>query len=392
MLTLTPGFAPFHYADLPAFTRFDEVLDEALYRPLPDDWTIGLCDIVGSTRAIEAGAYRSVNYAAAAVIAAVKNALPGTDLPFVFGGDGASVLLAPGEDDVVRPVFSACITYVRERLGLDLRAALVPMRTVRAAGYDVRVARYAPSPDAAYAMIRGGGLAWAEAAMKRGLEALPPAPPGTEPDLTGLMCRFEATRARNGVILSLIVVPEAGADPAALRQAIGAVIDLVEADPRMGHPLPDRGPRLGWRARRVALKDGPARPATLSRLAEPLRRVARTLASTALFRTSLSLPGFSPRRYLREVVANSDFRKYDDGLRMTADCTPGTAARIEERLAAAEAAGLLRFGLVRQDSAVVTCFSPARLGPGHLHFVDGGAGGYAGAATALKRKAAELVG
>ena len=42
-----------------------------------------------------------------------------------------------------------------------------------------------------------------------------------------------------------------------------------------------------------------------------------------------------PATYLRQVVENSDFRKYDDGLRMIIDCTPELAEALERRLAAA---------------------------------------------------------
>ena len=56
---------------------------------------LGLSDIVRSTAAIAAGRYKAVNTAAAAVIAAVANALGDEDFPFVFGGDGASIALPP---------------------------------------------------------------------------------------------------------------------------------------------------------------------------------------------------------------------------------------------------------------------------------------------------------
>ncbi|HBY28862.1 MAG TPA: adenylate cyclase, partial [Bradyrhizobium sp.] len=72
-----------------------------------------------------------------------------------------------------------------------LRVALVPMSAIRAAGFDVRVARFGPSANLSYAMFSGGGLAYADAAMKRGEFAVDPAPPGTQPDLSGLSCRFE---------------------------------------------------------------------------------------------------------------------------------------------------------------------------------------------------------
>ena len=63
---------------------------------MPEDWFIGLTDVVGSTRAIENGKYKSVNMAGAAAISAVTNALSHQDCPFVFVGDGVSFAV-PGK-------------------------------------------------------------------------------------------------------------------------------------------------------------------------------------------------------------------------------------------------------------------------------------------------------
>jgi hypothetical protein len=89
-----------------------------------------------------------------------------------------------------------------------------------------------------------------------------------------------------------------------------------------------------------------------------------------------------PATYLRQVVENSDFRKYDDGLRMIIDCTPELAEGLEQRLAAAS--GMAFYGLHRQEGAIMTCFTHSALRSDHVHFIDGAQGGYAAAATALK--------
>ena len=86
------------YATIPVFRRFTRLMDPALYEPLPDDWSVGVADIVESTKAIAQARYKAVNMAGASVIAAVTNALGGREFPFVFGGDGASFAVAP--DDV----------------------------------------------------------------------------------------------------------------------------------------------------------------------------------------------------------------------------------------------------------------------------------------------------
>ena len=85
------------YGSIPVFRGFTSLMDPALYAPLPDDWSIGVADIVDSTKAIAAQRYKAVNMAGAAVIAAVTNALEGREFPFVFGGDGASFAVAPAD-------------------------------------------------------------------------------------------------------------------------------------------------------------------------------------------------------------------------------------------------------------------------------------------------------
>ena len=57
----------------------------------------------------------------------------------------------------------------------------------------------------------------------------------------------------------------------------------------------------------------------------------------SIMRLGIKVGNFVPKNYVRQVVENSDFRKYDDGLRMILDCTPELADALEKRLAAAAA-------------------------------------------------------
>jgi hypothetical protein len=91
------------------------------------------------------------------------NALPRTAFPFAFGGDGAS-LAVPGSDaQSVRETLARTAAWSEDELELSLRVGLVPVAAIRAAGFDVRVARFAASSAVSYAMF-AGGLAWAEGA------------------------------------------------------------------------------------------------------------------------------------------------------------------------------------------------------------------------------------
>ena len=383
---MTTASSESFYGAIPVFRGFASLMDPALYSPVPGDWTIGVADIVDSTRAIAAQRYKAVNMAGAAVIAAVTNALEGREFPFVFGGDGASFAVSPGDLARASEALAATAVWARENLELEMRVALVPLAAIRAQGADVRVARFGPSANLSYAMFSGGGLGWAEAAMKRGEFAVPEAPPGTQPDLSGLSCRFEEIPASRGLILSVLVVPMRGADPLLFRRAIEDVIRLVELSPDSGRPVPPQGPPLRWPPQGVDYEALAARGGPLFRRRAAV--LARTFFAYVIMRLGIRVGGFVPRTYVQQVVENSDFRKYDDGLRMILDCTPELERAMTERLATAAADGILRYGLHRQDAAMMTCFTPSALRSDHVHFIDGARGGYASAATALKAMAA----
>jgi hypothetical protein len=371
------------YGSVPLFRGFGKLMDSALYRPLPEGWFVGVADIVQSTKAIAENRYKAVNMAGAAVIASVTNALDNRDFPFAFGGDGASFAVSPQDAQLAGIALAETATWVKEDLGLQMRVALVPIAEIRKQNLDVRVARYAPSPNVSYAMFSGGGIAWADAAMKRGEFAVAPAPPGAHPDLTGLSCRFAEMPSERGLILSVLIVPGKGSGAAAFRSVIEDIVALVEKSPGSGRPIPVDGPPLRW----------PTAGAEFEALATPggqplwLRRFTVhvwSLFAYVLLRFNISAGGFVPKVYLQQVVENSDFRKYDDGLRMVLDCTPELADTLEKRLAAAASNGAIRYGLHRQHAAMMTCFTLAASQPDHFHFVDGAGGGYAAAAAALK--------
>lgn len=371
------------YSRIPVFYGFNRVMDPSLYKPLPDDWIVGVADIVESTKAIAEQRYKAVNMAGAAVIAAVTNALEGREFPFVFGGDGASFAVPPDDLDRASGALAATATWVKHDLDLVMRVALVPIKDIRAQGLDVRVARFGPSKNVSYAMFSGGGLGWAEAAMKRGEFAVTPAPVGTYPDLSGLSCRFEEIPSSRGLILSVLVTAATGADASAFRRVIEDIIALVERSPNAGRPVPAGGPALKWPPAGLDYEILAGRGAnSLARFR--IRVLMRTLFVYVVMRFGISVGGFVPKTYVEQLVENSDFRKYDDSLRMILDCTPDLERALEQHLVTAASEGTVRYGLHRQDAAMMTCFTPSAIRSDHVHFIDGARGGYASAATALK--------
>src|ERR1700737_2428461 len=369
-----------YYARLPIFDGFASVMDPARYQPLPDDWVLGLTDVVSSTKAIEQGRYKAVNTAGASVIAAVSNALGGRKFPFAFGGDGASFAVSDEDKAVARAARAA---WTRDDLQLELRVALVPVSAVREQGLNVSVARFAPSKNVSYAMFSGGGLAWADRAMKQGRFAVSPAAPGTRPDLSGLSCRWNDIPASHGLILSLVVAPVINGDPE-FRKLVEELLAELESSTEVARPVPENAPGVGWPPPGLDLEARASRKSGERLFMRRLRVSARTLLAFMIMRFGIRVGGFDPAVYRRDVVDNSDFRKYDDNLRMTLDCTPALADRIEQRLTKAETDKVARFGLHRQPSAIRPSTVPSISESPPVPFVDGAAGGYSLAARRLK--------
>jgi hypothetical protein len=375
---------PDFYAAIPALDDFAEAVKPGSYRPLPDDWVVGFSDVTGSTQAVADGRYKAVNMIGAGVIAAVANALGRKAFPFVFGGDGASFAVGPADAPAATEALKAMARFAREEFQFELRVAAVEVAAIRASGRDVRVARYGASPHCAYAMFAGGGLSWFEGRAKRGEYALDPAAPGARPDLSGLSCRWGVAPAKHGVILSVIVAPR-GDDsrfPALVDDVVRAALAAADG----GRPIALDRLAAGKAGPAIALESSVMTAAGVSRGRARIEAAGRYVIGRVFKTFKLRVGGFDMVAYMSDLAANADFRKFDDGLRMTLDCSPAFADALEARLAAA--GDFADFGTFRQESAQLTCFSPSVTDRGHVHFVDGAGGGYTMAAKAMKARQA----
>lgn len=373
------------FRDLPTLDGFHHMADPLAYEPLPGDWIIGVADVVASTEAILRGRYKAVNTAGAAVVSAVSNALGTLDFPYVFTGDGMCYAVEPRQAAAARGALAASIAWVGAELDLVLRGGEISVAAIRSTGRDVRVARFAPSPDAVYAMFSGGGLVWVEDELKAG--RLPVVAPDarTRPDLSGLSCRFSPIVARHGLILSMIVSPRGDGHGPAFQGLVADLVATVDASPEASLPVPQEGLSMPWRLQGIEQEARLTRKAGQTLLASRLATIGRAAVATAVMKAGRNIGTFSPSRYQRQLAANSDHRKFEDRLMMTIDCSPVLADAIESRLAAAKVAGVADFGTHRQVTALITCVVPSPTRPDHVHFIDGASGGYALAATALKR-------
>src|SRR5713226_3884394 len=115
------------YEELPVFDEFARITEPGHYQPLPADWHVVIADVEGSTAAIAAGLYKQVNVVGAASIVAVLNAIKPLRVPFVFGGDGASLCVPEAVVEPVREALRATKRMAWDEFHLALRVGIVPV-------------------------------------------------------------------------------------------------------------------------------------------------------------------------------------------------------------------------------------------------------------------------
>ena len=380
------------YAGLGSFDRFEEVACDSVYTAVPPSWWVLVTDVRGSTQAIEAGRYKEVNALGVSTITAVVNAIPDLEFPYVFGGDGATLLIPPGRLEAGRAAAAQALALARDAFGMELRAGLVPVAEVEAVGGRVRVARFRISGAVTMAMFSGGGLALAERWVKdptsgprHAVIAAPAADPGA---FDGFQCRWRPVPSRRGRVVSLLVFARRGT--AGDRGYAGILEGLSAALGRAVEGLCPIDPERMQLANGLAPLSADARVSTgASRGFRFNLHRAKTWVGlrigNALFRLGWKVGRFNGATYRQEVVANTDYRKFDDLLRMVLDLTSEEIRRLRAYLESEQSAGRVFYGLHEADAALMTCFI-RDFGGQHLHFLDGSNGGYAMAARQMKQQ------
>ncbi len=89
---------------------------------------------------------------------------------------------------------------------------------------------------------------------------------------------------------------------------------------------------------------------------------------------------YNPDHYRKQLSLNADYRKIQDGIRMTLSLDLAEVEELKNFLEKQRSAGHLKYGLSEQDQAILTCFVPSITSDDHYHFMDGAGGGYAAAA------------
>jgi len=379
-----PTSTSFFYRNLASFTDFRGITNDASYSPAPDDWHVVVADIIDSTSAVASGSYKDVNAVGACCIIAALNASQDVEIPFVFGGDGATLLVPADKLLAIQSGLAGVRQIALDAFNLQLRVGAISVDALRKLGHDVRVAKYAVSESVTLAMLAGSGVLEAEHAIKKSESVHLLDMRGGSASLQGLECRWQPIHSRNGTVVSLIVVASD------VRSAIyESVLDMIEGLTGNADIRPVTPETLKLATDRSSFASESRAKSGKSTGLMPWLRALHVGVVTSIGRillaTGLSAGGFDGKEYLESVVKQTDFRKFDGALRMTVDLSVEQVNALDKFLREQHNNGELFYGIHRSNVALMTCFI-RNYKDEHIHFIDGGSGGYAIAAQQLKEQ------
>jgi hypothetical protein len=381
------------YEHLKGFAEFSEFPHAGWYQPLPDDWCVVITDVRDSTKAIEQGRYKQVNGVGVASIVALLNAVRPLKVPYVFGGDGATACFPATVLDVVKSALVAARIMSREQFELELRIGVVPISIVREQGHDVLVGKYQPHDHYQQAMFLGDGLCHAEKLVK---DPVPDNPyfiqETREADggiFKGFECRWNEIPSPQGEDIALLVQvldEDMNNRDRVYEQLLAHVCTIYGQESRY-HPLRQENLTLTASFHLLGVEAGvrTAFQSAWQRIRYLWKLQILRLAGIWLMKRKVATDATKWGEYKRNLIINTDYRKFDEMLRMVISGSEQQRQRLRSVLEEYRERGLIAFGIHAAPSSLITCIV-TNYDKDHVHFLDGANGGYAMAARELKQQ------
>ncbi len=377
------------YLHLKPFNNFLDLANPVHYVQVPDDWYLLITDIVDSTQAIEAGQYKEVNLLGASSIISVLNVIGAVQIPFIFGGDGASLVVPPSVLGASRQALSALRRLAQEAFKMELRVGIVPVKDLKNK-YPLMIAKLRVTPQYSQANFMGGGLTYATDLIK-GNKIYQIEQVGNIPkaDLSGLECRWQDILSPCGDTLSLIVSPlnPVGKLEKNIYQEIIKKIDSLYGKTPGYHPISLSAMKLSFNPRKLR-GEMKARAKANNIWQETLylgKMMIENIIGLILMKFKLQVGNINWGQYGKDIPTASDYQKIDDVLRMVIVSKPSQTQELEQYLEQQFQDGNLVYGIHVSNRALMTCLIFEGR-DNHVHLIDSADGGYALAAKGFKQR------
>ncbi|MDX8388367.1 MAG: DUF3095 domain-containing protein [Ghiorsea sp.] len=369
------------WRNVPAYQDFNTSFDVQVYTPFDPSWHLFIADIQGSTQAIKEGRYKDVNMIGAMSIVAVLNTCTDIEIPFVFGGDGASLLVP--ESFVEQAKLALLSTKIKAETDFDLhlRVGSISVQALNNKGIRLLVAKHEVSKDYKQAIFYGGGMSKADALIKNDVSYCHNTYRDTpEADFSGLECRWQDIPSPKDETLSLLVHAH---EPNTYKDLLAFIAKEIGGY-QQRNPVQERKLKLSLSFSQLA-HEAKAKAKGFERFILTKKLWLTNILGIILMKLDAKLDNSTWGQYKNQIMHTTDSEKFDDILRMTFAANTSDRLKLESYLNEKHKHGELCYGIHITNRALMTCLVFERMG-NQVHFVDAADGGYAMAALGLKQQ------
>lgn len=367
------------YKDLKSITDFSKIMQDNNYKKVPSDWFVLTSDIKDSTNAIEKGKYKDVNFVSALCIIGILNIDRQIDFPYIFGGDGASLVIPNILLRKSKKVLIEAKKIAKESFDLDLRIGFISVNEIEKRGSFLEVCKFKNSNNHTQAIIRGNGLELAENLLKQEYENFKIDENSTfeyEANFEGLECRWEDIKSLKDETISILIKSINKNNSNKIYENCLNEIEKIAGSYETRNPIQEEN-QLNLSFNPMALNNE-----ALVFNKNKVLLLFENILGFLLMKFSIG----NWKNYKNRILKTTDTEKFDDMLRMVISLNKNESLKLEEFLEKEFKKRNLLYGIHKSDSALMTCLIFQRHGK-HIHFVDSSNGGYALASKELKKRA-----
>lgn len=373
------------YKDLNSIDDFSKITIDENYTKIPSDWLVLVCDIRNSTKAIEDGKYKEINFVAALSIIGVLNIDRELDFPYIFGGDGAALVVPAFLLEKAKKVFIEVAQKAKESFDLSLRIGIVSVEEIEKRGSFIEVCKFNVSKDYSQAIIRGNGLELAEELLKNEYKTFKINENficSYSANFEGLECRWEDIKSPKDETISILIKSLNQKNANEIYENCLKELEKIAGSYQTRNPLKSTNQlNLSFNPKVLNTEASVFSKNRFSKFFLILKYMFENFLGLILIKFSIGNWG----SYKNRILRTSDTEKFDDMLRMVISVDEKESEELKDFLELQYQKKNIVYGIHKSDSALMTCLIFQRHGK-HIHFVDSSKGGYALAAKELKNR------
>jgi hypothetical protein len=366
---------------LESYKDFKNSFNLESYTLFCPSWHLFIADIQGSTKAIKEGRYKDVNLIGAMSIVAVINACKEIEIPFVFGGDGASILVPDTYVQKTKDALLATKERALEHFGLHLRVGSISVKELNSKNISLYVAKHEISKDYKQAIFHGGGISQADTLIKNNPSYCYDLPETINAvDFSGLECRWKDIPSSKEETISLLIY----SNEAEHYQNLLEYISLHLGNYSQRSPVQINSLGLSFSFSQLS-HEANAKSSGFKKYFFLIGIWFVNLFALFLIKFNIKLNKTQWGKYKQQITLTTDSEKFDDMLRMTCSVNTKERQQLEKYLHKQFLEKKLCYGIHVSNRALMTCLVFERMGA-QVHFVDTADGGYAMAAIGIKKQ------